>query len=489
MLYIGLDIGSSSVKGSLYDSKSARVIRRVRFPEDDLRIDSPFPGMAEQNPDEWWNGVKQVVLGLTTGIPSGRKVQGIGIIYQMHGLVCVDKEQNVLRPAIIWCDSRAVDYGKDVGAKLGMNFIGERTLNPPANLTAAKLAWVKENEPATYEKIDKILLPGDYIAMKLSGVCQTTVSGLSEMALWDFKENALSDEMMDYFGFSKDIIPEVKENMEVQTLVSRQAALELGIPENTPISFRAGDQVGNAFAVNVNSPGDAVCNAGTSGVLYGLTSQVFGDDQGRYNSLAHIGHNAEMAKIGHLLCINGCGILYSWIKKNIFKDINYQEMDEMAATIKSGSDDLRVIPYGNGAERSLYNRIPGAHISNIDLNRHTPAHLIRATMEGIAFAFRYGMEIFEHHNIQYKHLRVSHANLFLSGQFAQILSDVTELPIDCLQTEGSDGAARGAAVGSGHFGIEEVFESLQPQQTIHPTANSKLFEAYEEWKELLVKLS
>ncbi|MFA8299717.1 MAG: xylulokinase [Hyphomicrobiales bacterium] len=488
MFYIGLDIGSTTIKGSLYDAKTGEVVRRTKFPKEELCILSPEVGMAEQNPEEWWTNVKQVILGLVSKDNIGKHVRGIGIIYQMHGLICVDKNLQVLRPAIIWCDSRAVNIGDEIQYKLNENIISQHILNPPGNLTAAKLAWVKRNEPHIYDQIHKILLPGDYIAMKLSGTCETTISGLSEMALWDFKENCINEDVLKAFGFEKSILPKVVLNQEIQTIVNKEASLELGIKEGTPISYRAGDQVGNAFAVNVNKPGEAVCNAGTSGVIYGLSKQISGDSKGRYNSIAHSNYTTDNPLLGYLLCINGCGILYSWLKNNICNQKSFEELNMLAGEVSAEAEGLRIIPYGNGAERSLCNKMTGAHFMNIDFNRHSYKHIIRAALEGIAFSFKYGLEILQDNDIQFEQFNASFTNLMQSGVFTQTLSDITYLPITCLQTEGSDGAARGAAVGTGEFHTEEVFKTLRPHSIVKPKCNHQLKEAYLEWKEILNEL-
>ncbi|MFA8451656.1 MAG: FGGY-family carbohydrate kinase [Bacteroidales bacterium] len=488
MLFIGLDIGSSSIKGSLFDAAQSKILRRVRFPEKDMLISSPAPGMAEQDPDLWWQGVRQVIQALMLGQNSAQ-LKGIGIIYQMHGLVCVDENLELIRPAIIWCDSRAIDIGREAKSKLPKEIIQNNTLNIPGNLTASKLAWVKKYEPENYKQIYKILLPGDYIATKLSNECTTTESGLSEMALWDFNAKSLSDDLINYFDFSPSLIPEIKHNVDIQARVSDQVAKELNIEAGTPISFRAGDQVGNAFALNVVNVGEAACNAGTSGVLYGVHSNHIGDLEGRFNSLLHAAPKGDEEKLGYLLCINGCGILYSWLRNNLFPNKTYDELNQLAENASNGIDDLFVFPYGNGAERSLYNKIVGGHFSNIDFNRHSINHLLKASIEGIAFSFRLGLDILNNQGIHFDKLKAPYANLMKSDFFTQTLTDITEIPIERSYTEGADGAARGAAVGSGNCNLSEVFSSLETQALFTAKHNSSLQEKYEEWKEKLMKLS
>jgi len=409
----------------------------------------------------------------------------------MHGLVVVDKNKQVLRPSIIWCDSRAAVYGNKAFKDLGEEKCLASLLNSPGNFTASKLMWVKENEPELFSRIDKIMLPGDYIAMKMSGEIQTTASGLSEGILWDFQEDSVAQKLMDYYGFNSSLIPGIVPTFSVQSVVSSQAAAELGLAEGTKISYRAGDQPNNALSLNVLNPGEIATTAGTSGVVYGVSGEVKYDPLSRVNTFAHVNHTKKDPRLGVLLCINGTGILNSWLNKFVGnKQFSYQEMNEKAATVAIGSEGLSILPFGNGAERVLENRNIGAQISGLGFNTHTDAHLFRAAQEGIVFSFRYGMEIMENIGIHAKVIRAGKANMFLSPVFRETLSGVTGATIELYDTDGSIGAARGAGIGSGYYAsAAEAFSSLQKLDTVQPDVAKKdqYEEAYQSWKTLLEK--
>jgi xylulokinase len=407
MYLLGYDIGSSSVKACLVEAETGKIVASDFFPKVEMQIIAEKSGWAEQNPETWWANLKLANESVLkqSGV-AAEDIKAIGISWQMHGLVLVDKNQKVLRHSIIWCDSRAVPYGEKAFEALGKEYVLPHLLNSLGNFTAAKLAWVKENEPHIYEQIDKFMLPGDYIGMKLTGDIVVTVEGLSEGIFWDFKENKISDEVLNYFGFDKSLVPEIKPTFGIQGLVSAEAAKELGLQKGTPVCYRAGDQPNNALSLNVFNPGEIASTAGTSGVVYGVLGQVNYDPQSRVNTFAHVNHNIsvhgarcavrgdEQTRLGVLLCINGTGILNSWLKKNIVSaGISYNEMNNLAAQSPVGSKGLSIIPFGNGAERILENRETGCSIHGINFNIHNQADIIRAAQEGIVFSFQYGMEI------------------------------------------------------------------------------------------------
>ena len=487
---LGFDVGSSSVKASLVDIESGQCAASAFYPESEAPIKAVKAGWAEQNPEDWWQYLKQSLRKIMaeTGA-TGEQVKAIGISYQMHGLVCVDKELKPLRDAIIWCDSRAVPYGERAFSELGSELCLSHLLNSPGNFTASKLAWVKENEPELFEKIHKIMLPGDFIALKLSGVCNTTASGLSEGMLWDFKENRPAKFLMDYFGFPESVLPEVVPTFSVQSQVSRAAAEELGLQEGTPICYRAGDQPNNALSLNVFNPGEIAATAGTSGVVYGVLGNVNYDPKSRVNTFAHVNHTAEANRLGVLLCINGTGILNAWMRRTVAPEgISYAEMNEMMAAVPIGSEGVSVIPFGNGAERVLENREVGASIHGINFNKHTKAHLMRAAQEGIVFSFCYGMEIMRQMGMQIQKIHAGKANMFLSDIFRQTLASTSGATIELLETDGSVGAAKGAGMGCGFYkDHDEAFASLKRLAVIEPdlARRDEYLAAYERWKSLL----
>ena len=485
MYLLGYDIGSSSVKASLVDAQSGRCVASAFYPKSEAPIMAVKPGWAEQDPASWWENLKLATADIMAASGADAKdVKAIGISYQMHGLVCVDKDQNVLRPSIIWCDSRAVPYGQKAFDSLGHENCLSHLLNSPGNFTASKLAWVKENEPELYEKIYKIMLPGDYIAMKLSGEICTTVSGLSEGMLWDFAENAPAKMLMDYYGFDMSLLPEIRPTFSEQGRVSAAAAAELGLAEGTPITYRGGDQPNNALSLNVFNPGEIASTAGTSGVVYGVLGDVNYDPKSRVNTFAHVNHTADQTRLGVLLCINGTGILNSWMKRNVAPEgISYADMNDVAAQAPIGSAGVSILPFGNGAERMLENQEVGSSIHGVNFNVHNKSHLLRAAQEGIVFSFKYGIEIMEQMGMNVNKIHAGHANMFLSPIFRETLAGVTGAVIDLYDTDGSVGAAKGAGMGAGIYkDNKEAFSTLEKLAVIEPANAQEYAEAYELWK-------
>jgi xylulokinase len=379
---LGFDVGSSSVKASLTDVDSGEIVASAFYPDHEAPIMAVKAGWAEQDPQMWWDNAKLALKKIMAECGAkGEDILAIGISYQMHGLVCVDKNQQVLRPSIIWCDSRAVPYGEKAFHDLGEDLCLRNLLNSPGNFTASKLAWVKENEPELFDKIDKIMLPGDYLAMKLSGEAQTTISGLSEGMMWDFKAKKPAKFLLDYFGFDESMLADIVPTFSVQSVVCKAAAEELGLKEGTPISYRAGDQPNNAVSLNVFNPGEIASTAGTSGVVYGVLGDVNYDPKSRVNTFAHVNYTTELDRLGVLLCINGTGILNAWVHRNITPDVSYVDMNDLAAGVPIGSDGVKIIPFGNGAERVLENREVGCSIRGLSFTKHNRAHIVRAARE------------------------------------------------------------------------------------------------------------
>ena len=490
MYFLGYDIGSSSVKASLIKGETGECVASDFFPKKEMSITAHKAGWAEQHPDLWWDNLKQATASvLAQSQIDSKHIEAVGISYQMHGLVCIDKENTPLRPAIIWCDSRATEIGDQAFNLIGHEKCLSTLLNSPGNFTASKLKWVKDNEPDLFEKIDKIMLPGDYIALKLTGESKTTISGLSEGILWDFKKNALSDILMNQLGFSNSIIPEIVPTFSSQGNLSEWAANELGLSTSSIVAYRGGDQPNNALSLNVLNPGEIATTAGTSGVVYGVSEEIKYDPLSRVNTFAHVNHSVGQNRLGVLLCINGTGILNSWMNKNIGNSsISYEEMNEKAAEIAIGSEGVSILPFGNGAERVLNNKNIGSQINGVSFNTHTQAHLYRAAQEGIVFSFHYGMEIMKEIGINPSVIRAGKANMFLSPIFRDTLAGVSGATIELYNTDGSIGAARGAAIGSGYYkSFNEAFGSLKKLAVIEPDLNKKsaFEEAYSNWKTLL----
>ncbi|MFV0591963.1 MAG: xylulokinase [Draconibacterium sp.] len=491
MYLLGFDIGSSSVKVSLIEGASGNVAASAFYPKQEMKITAFKAGWAEQAPELWWENLKLALAEvlLISGVNPGN-IESIGISYQMHGLVMVDKNLNVIRPSIIWCDSRAAVYGDKAFDEIGGQRCLTNLLNSPGNFTASKLKWVKENEPELFDKVYKIMLPGDYIAMKLTGQPQTTVSGLSEGIMWNFHENRLADLLFDNYGFSPDIIPEIVPTFAVAGQLSESVARELGLSTKTKVSYRAGDQPNNALSLNVLNPGEIATTAGTSGVVYGVSKEIKYDPQSRVNTFAHVNHSDSDPRLGVLLCINGTGILNAWLKRMLGENLSYEAMNNLAATAPVGADGLNILPFGNGAERVLGNKNIGAIFSGLNFNIHNKGHVLRAAQEGIVFSFKYGMEIMENIGIHASVIRAGKANMFLSPIFRNTLAGVSGASIELYNTDGSVGAARGAGVGSGYYkSFAEAFSSLKRLEVIEPdtSKNTQYSEAYESWKAALSK--
>ena len=491
-LLMGYDVGSSSVKATLMDAGTGKVLAAATSPDKELEMIAKHPGWAEQHPDTWWEHVKLATAKIRDKAQfDPADVKAIGISYQMHGLVAVDKNKQVLRPSIIWCDSRAVQIGQKAAKDIGPKKCLKRLLNLPGNFTASKLAWVKQNEPKLYAKIDKIMLPGDFIAMKMTGEIKTTPSGLSEGILWDYEKDSPAEFVLDNYGISTDLLAPTVPTFSIQGELTSAAAQELGLRAGTPISYRAGDQPNNALSLNVLKPGEIAVTAGTSGVVYGVTDKKNYDPKSRVNIFVHVNHSAKKPRYGVLLCVNGTGILNSWLKHNFAADgMDYPQMNELAAQAPVGSDGLVILPYGNGAERTLENRNIGASVHGWNFNIHKRAHFLRAAQEGIVFALNYGLQIMKDMGTKLKTVKAGNANMFLSPLFAEAFATISGATVELYKTDGSQGAARGAGIGAGIYkGPEDAFVGLEPVRTVEPNKQLKKAyqNAYEAWETVLNK--
>jgi xylulokinase len=489
---LGLDIGSSSIKAALVEANTGKIAGTAFSPSSEMEIISVKPGFAEQDPERWWQELLNAVNKLRQQLAyKPDEIIAIGISYQMHGLVCVDKNLKPLRSSIIWCDSRAVAYGDKAFEALGGEFCLQHYLNSPGNFTLSKLKWVKENEPKIYEQIDKLMLPGDYIALKLTGQVATTISGLSEGIGWDYQENTIAQKLLDYYQIDKSLLSPLVPSFGDQGRVNKEAAAILGIKEGVPVSYRAGDQPNNAFSLNVLQPGEIAATAGTSGVVYGVTDKASYDPQSRVNAFVHVSNTDIHKRYGVLLCVNGTGILNSWLRKNFLSDLSYPQINEEAAKIAIGSEGLQFFPFGNGAERILANKNITANLKGLQFNTHHRGHVARAAQEGIVFALNYGMEIMQEMGMSLQTIRAGHANMFLSEVFASTFSNVSNCVIELYNTDGAVGAARAAGFGAGYYkSFPECFQGMEIIKRIEPEKNAKqqTLDAYQNWKNELSTL-
>ncbi|MBN8851715.1 MAG: carbohydrate kinase [Sphingobacteriales bacterium] len=524
MLLLGIDLGTSSIKVAVVDAAAQRTLATAQYPDTEASILVRQPGWAEQSPETWWEYVQQAIRKANaSGAYDPQDIAAIGIAYQMHGLVTVDKDRRVLRDSIIWCDSRAVPYGDKAFAAIGEERTLSHLLNSPGNFTAAKLAWVKDQEPRVYEKIDRIMLPGDYIGLRLTGEVTTSIPALSEGIFWDFKRDELSEDIFRYFGFDKGLIPAIRPVFSAHGELMAEVAQTLGLKKGIPVTYKAGDQPNNALSLNVLEPGEVAATAGTSGVIYGVSDKLVYDPASRVNSFAHVNYRLPVSNVGRpssdllrhgpprseptvldnepparsgeaekrigiLLCINGTGILNRWIRDHTGGGADYVSLNKEAALIRPGSEGLVVLPFGNGAERIFRNRIIGAHIQHIDLNQHGAAHIYRAGQEGIAFAFRYGLDIMREGGMNPSVIRAGRANMFLSSVFTEAFVNATRTPVELYDNDGSVGAALGAGIGAGIFRSgKEAFAGRKPLQRVDPGSAGEYEELYNRWKEILLK--
>jgi len=491
MYYIGFDIGSSSIKASVVDAETKQSVALAGYPDKEMSMISKKSGWAEQEPEDWWKYVceasKRVIA--KAGI-NKNDIVGIGLSYQMHGLVLVDDHQQVLRPSIIWCDGRAVEFGNESFDRIGKEKCLSKLLNSPGNFTAAKLKWVRENEPDIYGRINKMMLPGDFVAMKMTGEISTSISGLSEGIFWDFSQNEVAGFLLDDLGISPSLIPTVHNTFYDSGQLSKEAASLLGLKEGIPVAYRAGDQPNNALSLGVFEPGDIAATGGTSGVVYSVSDQLIYDQKSRINGFAHVNHRPDHTRIGSLLCINGTGIQYRWLKQVLAEDLSYNEVEKLAWDVPVGADGIHILPFGNGAERIFENKEVGSHIMNVDFNRHDKTHLFRAGLEGIAFSFVYGVGILKELGSAVNKIRVGNDNLFQSRIFSETIATLLNCEIEMVETTGATGAAQAVGVTLGHSSsIEEAIGATQAVDVYRPLSDSSAYqEHYGSWLADLKKL-
>lgn len=491
MVLCGIDVGTSSIKLSVVDASTKKIIHTCSFPETENEIISTSPGYAEQDPEHWWYCTKQVIkMANATKKYNPLDISAIGISYQMHGLVILDKDKQVLRPSIIWCDSRAASIGDDAFEALGKEKILKDLLNSPGNFTASKLAWVKNNEPQIYDQIKHVLLPGDFISYKFTNELTTTISALSEGIFWNFNKNEISKDLLDYYGFDISMFPEIKQVFENHGQISNTIASELGLSTNLQITYKAGDQPNNALSLGVVEPGEIATTAGTSGVIYGVSSELKFDPNCRVNSFAHVNYTNDLRRIGVLMCINGTGILNRWLKENFFPTNSYTELNNYANQSEIGSKDLMCFPYGNGAERIFKNQIIGGSFRNLDFNRHKKNEISRSVQEGIAFSMVYGLELLNSSGIVPQKIKAGYANMYLSSIFSSTIVNASNVPIQLLESDGAYGAALGAGIGCHYYkSVQEGINSFQLLSEIRPDQNkNKTMDFYEKWKSELLKM-
>lgn len=293
--------------------------------------------------------------------------------------------------------------------------------------------------------------------------------------------------MLEHYGFSASVIPSVVPTFSVQGKLVNDVAADLGLAAGTPVSYRAGDQPNNAFSLNVVNPGETAATAGTSGVIYSVTEKNAYDPKSRVNTFLHVSEGNK----GVLLCVNGTGILNSWLRKNTGAT-PYETMNQLAANIPVGSDGLVVLPFGNGAERILENKEIGASIEGLNFNRHTQSHLFRAAQEGIVFSLSYGFDILKNMGLKTNVIRAGKANMFLSPLFREAFVNTIGAQLELYDTDGAKGAALGAGKGVGLYKtFPDAFKGLHKLHVEEPqkSKTEQYSSAYSAWlKQLNDKL-
>ncbi len=490
MLLLGIDLGTSSIKVSVMDASSQKIIASTNFPDKETPIISPQSGWAEQDPNTWWQHIKGAILKLNAShLYQPSDIKYIGIAYQMHGLVLLNKQGESLRNAIIWCDSRAVEIGQHALLTLKEEKFLKHHLNSPGNFTASKLKWVKEYEPNIFEKAHYLMLPGDFVSYRFTGEANTTISALSEGIFWNFREKNISNTLLNHYGFDRNLIPDVHSVFEDHGKILPTVAHELGLSTDVRVTYKAGDQPNNALSLGALEPGEVAATAGTSGVIYGVTDQLVHDEHSRVNTFAHVNYSRELPRLGVLLCINGTGITNSWIRQITGASQSYEQMNAIAENSPIGSKKLYTLPFGNGAERMLRDRVLQASVNEIDFNRHTQAELFRSVQEGVAFSFRYGLDILRANGMMPSNIRAGNANMFLSDVFCQAFVGVTNTPLELYENDGSAGAAIGAGIGAKVYkDATEGIKNLASKSSIEPKKleTEQYEEHYQNWKKLLI---
>ncbi len=491
MILLGYDVGSSFVRATLLDSGTGARLASATFPGEEMKIISRQYGWAEQDPRMWWENIVLCTRELVSR--TNLVVDAIGVSAQMHGLVCVDSEKRAVRPCITWADSRAVPYGNRAFEDLGHDKCLSHILNSPGNFTISKLAWVKDNEPETYYKTDKVLLPADYVVMKLTGEVSTTVEGLSEGMLWDFSEKRPAQFLFDYFGLDARLVPPIVPIFGEQGRLSAEAASVLGLRPGIPVTYRSGDQPNSAFSLAVLNPGEVAATAGTSANVFGVCTDSTGPDpKSRVNTFAHVNYTTDNPRNCMILCLNGAGSFLSWVKRNLASDVaDFDGLDALADSAPIGCDELTILPFGNGSERLLGNRDVGCQFRGLNFNIHSNAHIIRAGLEGIVFTLQYGIEIMKGMGIDVNVIHAPMSRMFRSRVFRQTFADVSGATIEFYDTDGSVGAAQGAGVGAGAYGTyEEVFSALNYLGSVPPNQDDVMpvIESYARWRDALDSL-
>ncbi len=479
MLYIGIDLGTSACKLLLVDADGA-ILNTV---SKSYSISFPHPGWSEQDPSDWWDAVATGVPELLRGFDASQ-VSGIGAGGQMHGLVTLDAKDDVIRPAILWNDGRTAKQVDDLNEKIGRKRLSALTANIAfAGFTAPKLLWMRENEPENFAKIEKIMLPKDYVNYKLTGVHSCDYSDASGMLLLDVQHKRWSQEMLKICGVTENRLPKLYESYEVVGTLTHEAAQTLGLPETVKVVAGAGDNA--AAAVGTGTVGAGGCNLslGTSGTIF-ISSKEFGvDPNNALHAFAHADGGYHL--MGCMLSAASCN---QWFCENVLNTTNYTEEQAKIAEDKLGENHIYFLPYLMG-ERSPINdtNARGAFIGmSMDTSR---ADFVQAVLEGVAFAIRDSFEVAKSLGIEIPRSKICGGGA-KSPLWRRIFANVLGIPLDMVKTEQGPGygAAMLAMVGCGAFAsVQAAADALvEVASTTEPDAEltAKYQARYERFKQL-----
>mgnify|MGYP002514037786 CR=1 FL=1 len=463
MFYIGVDLGTSAVKLLLMEGngKIANIVSK-EYP-----LYFPQPGWSEQKPEDWWEAVKTGLKELTEDFDKSQ-VAGISFGGQMHGLVILDKDDNVIRPAILWNDGRTQEETDYLNNEIGKSTLSGYTANIAfTGFTAPKILWVKNKEPENFARIEKIMLPKDYIAYKLSGSFCTDVSDASGMLVFDVKNKCWSKEMLDICGIREEQMAKIYESYEAVGTLKADVAAELGLPETVKVVAGAGDNA--AAAVGTGTVGDAMCNIslGTSGTIF-ISSKEFGVDKN--NALHAFAHaDGKYHLMGCMLSAASCN---KWWMEEIMQTKEFAAEQAAITEDMLGRNHVYFLPYLMG-ERSPHNDA-NARGTFIGLTMdNTRADMYQAVLEGVAFAIRDSFEVAKNLGIDIKRSKICGGGA-KSPLWKKMIANILNIEIDVIESEEGPGygGAMLAAVACGEYAsVEEAAEKLvKVIDTVKPDA-------------------
>ncbi len=455
--WLGVDIGTGGSRALLVDAEG-HVAAGVTAAHEDIQMAHPL--WAEQRPENWWDAAVEAIQGvLAKAGVRGEDVAGVGLSGQMHGLVLLDSENRVIRPALIWCDQRCQEQVDWINATAGAEMVLKQTANPVlTGFTAPKLIWVRDNDPSSYERTRQVLLPKDYIRFCLTGEFAGDVSDASGTALFDVVHRRWAEPLIEKLGIDRSVLPRVVESSELTGVISEEAASKTGLAAGTPVVGGAGDQAASAVGNGIVDSGLVSCTIGTSGVVFSHLDEAGFDPRGRVHTFCH----AVPGKWHVMGVTQGAGLSLQWFRNQLGADAvheagekgidSYDVLMEEAATAPVASEGLFWLPYLMGERTPHLDALARGGWVGLTA-KHTRAHLIRSVIEGVSYSLKDCLEIVESLGVDVKVVRASGGGA-RSPFWRSVLAGVFDRPIATLETQ--EGSAYGAAllgmVGNGHFG-------------------------------------